>query len=90
MLGKFQSDLGSISTEIRSLQEQSQSMSVKLRNRKGAAEGLGGFLDSLAIPVPLIEGIMMAEVDQDFKVSPQMHSAGAVMFWDRHTQGSTA
>ena len=34
MLGGFQSDLSNISSEIKHLQEQSLSMSVKLRNRK--------------------------------------------------------
>ena len=50
MLGKFQADLGNISTEIRALQEQSQSMSVKLKNRKGTEQKLGQFIDSIAIP----------------------------------------
>ena len=35
-LGGFQSSLGAISSEIRSLQEQSISLSVKLRNRRAA------------------------------------------------------
>ena len=34
MLGRYQSDLGNISQEIRSLQEQSSSMSVRLKNRR--------------------------------------------------------
>lgn len=34
MLSGFQADLGNISEEIKYLQEQSSSMSVKLRNRK--------------------------------------------------------
>ena len=34
MLNGFQSDLSSISTEIQSLQEQSISMNVKLKNRQ--------------------------------------------------------
>lgn len=34
VLGGFQSDLSSISSEIKTLQEQSLSMSVRLRNRK--------------------------------------------------------
>lgn len=34
MLGQFQSDLGNISGEIQTLQEQSLSMNVKLKNRK--------------------------------------------------------
>jgi hypothetical protein len=34
LLGGFQADLGSISSEIKNLQEQSMSMGIKLRNRK--------------------------------------------------------
>ncbi len=68
MLGKFQGDLGNISTEIRSLQEQSQNMSVKLKNRKAAEQKLGTFLDSLAITAPLVEGIVQRDVDEDYQV----------------------
>lgn len=68
MLGRFQGDLGNISTEIRSLQEQSQNMSVKLKNRKAAEQKLGTFLDSLAITGPLIDGIVQREVDEDYQV----------------------
>ena len=41
MLGKFQSDLGNVSAEIRSLQEQSSSMSVRLKNRRTVQVGAG-------------------------------------------------
>ena len=34
LLSKFQSDLGSISSEIQYLQDQSHSMSIKLKNRQ--------------------------------------------------------
>lgn len=69
MLGRFQGDLGNISSEIRSLQEQSQSMSVKLRNRKAAEQKLAGFLDRLALPAGLIEGIVQGtEPDDRFQV----------------------
>jgi len=34
MLSKFQNDLGSISSEIQILQDQSHSMSIKLKNRQ--------------------------------------------------------
>ena len=34
MLGRFQSDLGAVSAEIRALQDQSQSMSQRLKNRR--------------------------------------------------------
>lgn len=68
MLGKFQSDLGNISSEIRALQEQSQSMSVRLRNRKAAEAKLGTFLDNLALPPALIDGILLAPPDAGFAV----------------------
>lgn len=66
MLGKFQADLGNISTEIRTLQEQSQTMSVKLKNRKGTEQKLSQFIESVAIPPALIEGIVSTEVDESF------------------------
>ena len=69
MLGKFQADLGNISSEIRALQEQSQSMSVRLRNRKAAEAKLGSFLDNLALPPSLIDGILLAPPDTGFAVS---------------------
>jgi hypothetical protein len=68
MLGRFQGDLGNISTEIRSLQEQSQSMSIKLKNRKAAEQKLGAFLANLVVPTGLIEGIMQRDVDDDYQV----------------------
>lgn len=73
MLGKFQGDLGNISAEIRSLQEQSQNMSIKLRNRKAAEQKLGTFLDNLAITPALIEGIVQKEVDEDYQVTSPSH-----------------
>lgn len=72
MLGRFQGDLGNISTEIRSLQEQSQSMSVKLKNRKAAETRLGSFLDNLAITANLVEGIVQRDVDEDYQVCTQL------------------
>lgn len=68
MLGRFQGNLGNISSEIRTLQEQSQGMSVKLRNRKAFEERLGGFLDNVAISSSLIEGIVNNPVDESYQV----------------------
>eukprot|EP00958_Prasinococcus_capsulatus_P017996 scaffold2075_cov444-Prasinococcus_capsulatus_cf.AAC.4 len=66
LLGGFQSDLGNISSEIRLLQEQSLTMSVKLRNRKAAEVKLGKFIEDLVIPPDLIRGILESEVTEDF------------------------
>ena len=81
MLGKFQGDLGNISAEIRSLQEQSQSMSIKLRNRKAAEQKLGTFLDNLAITPALIHGIAQQGVDEDYQVGSHV-SQGQTHVWE--------
>ena len=62
MLGKFQSDLGQVSEEIRQLQSQSQTMSVKLRNRRAAEEALGNFIDHIAVPDDMINSVLESEV----------------------------
>ncbi|KAL4424816.1 hypothetical protein ABPG77_011066, partial [Micractinium sp. CCAP 211/92] len=54
MLGRFQSDLGNISSEIRALQEQSSSMSVRLKNRRIVQERLETFIEHVSIPPQLI------------------------------------
>jgi len=54
LLGGFQSDLGSISSEIQVLQDKSLSLSTKLRNRKVVQAELGNFLDELVIPPELV------------------------------------
>ena len=72
MLGRFQGNLGNISSEIRTLQEQSQGMSVKLRNRKAFEERLGGFLDNVAISSSLIEAIVQSPVDENYQASSLM------------------
>ena len=73
MLGRFQGNLGNISSEIRTLQEQSQGMSVKLRNRKAFEERLGGFLDNVAISSGLIEGIVQSPVDENYQANLLMN-----------------
>eukprot|EP00899_Mesostigma_viride_P022961 jgi/Mesvir1/384/Mv11278-RA.2 len=65
-LGGFQADLGNISSEIKSLQEQSLSMSVKLRNRKTAEAELAKFIDDVVVPPDLITNVLEAEVNEDY------------------------
>jgi len=62
LLGKFQSDLGKVSDEIRALQVQSQAMSTRLRNRRAIENKLGAFVDAMAVPEEMVAGIMEAEV----------------------------
>ena len=80
-LSSFQGNLAAISTEIQSLQDQvcavartispahatqSQSMSVKLKNRKELHVKLAEFVDGLAISPELIDGIMHTPVSEAY------------------------
>ncbi|KAI8996877.1 Sac2 family-domain-containing protein [Pilobolus umbonatus] len=64
LLNVFQTDLGDISGEIQSLQEQSTHMSVKLKNRKVVETRLGKALQGMVIPPYMIKKIMEGEVDE--------------------------
>ncbi|OUC41436.1 hypothetical protein D917_03375, partial [Trichinella nativa] len=55
MLTAFQSDLGNISNEIQSLQEQSVKMSVKLKNRQAVRGELSQFIDEIVVPEVMIK-----------------------------------
>ena len=55
ILHRFQYDLGNISDEIRSLQDQSSTMSVKLQNRKVVAEELHEFIQNISVPKSLVK-----------------------------------
>ena len=54
MLGAFQSDLSSISCEIRALQEHSVAMNLRLHNRRAVRQRLGQLLDELLVPPDMI------------------------------------
>jgi len=53
MLQKFQSSIGSISGEIKTLQEQSLSKNIKLKNREKADNELKKMIENLTIPQEL-------------------------------------
>ena len=55
MLSGFQSDLGSLSAEIQTLQEQSIAMNVKLKNRQAVRGELSQFVDEMAVPDSMIK-----------------------------------
>ncbi len=54
MLLSFQSDLGSISTEIVALQQQSVQMNLRLRNRQAVKGELSQFVTDMVIPEAMI------------------------------------
>lgn len=64
MLGAFQSALSSISCEIRTLQEHSVAMNLRLRNRRAVRRQLGQLLDELVVPATMISTILEAPVTE--------------------------
>lgn len=64
MLGAFQSDLSSISCEIRALQEHSVAMNLRLHNRRAVRQRLGQLLDELLVPPDMISAIVEAAVTE--------------------------
>eukprot|EP01040_Poterioochromonas_malhamensis_P021620 gene21620-26132_t len=66
MLHGFQADLGEISSEIKHLQEASISMSIKLKNRRLAAEKLHAFLEKTNIPPSVLSHITSPHVHEGF------------------------
>ena len=66
MLRGFQSDLASISAQIKYLQDESLSMNVRLRNRKAAETQLSSFITQIVVPPELISQICEAEVDASY------------------------
>ncbi|XP_046844098.1 vacuolar protein sorting-associated protein 52 homolog [Xenia sp. Carnegie-2017] len=67
MLTNFQHDLGSISSEIQTLQEQSMSMNVKLKNRQAIRGELSQFVDEMLVSEAMIKHITESPVtDQSF------------------------
>ncbi|GMH82404.1 hypothetical protein TL16_g09244 [Triparma laevis f. inornata] len=65
MLLGFQADLGGISEEIKSLQEESMSMNVKLRNRKAAEHRISSFLKNIVISPDLATTICNGDVSKE-------------------------
>lgn len=81
MLLCFQNDLGSISSEILSLQRKSISMSQELSNRQAIRGPLSQFIDDMAVSESLITGIMdCAVTDKEFLAQLQIlnHKIGFV------------
>ncbi|XP_011301646.1 vacuolar protein sorting-associated protein 52 homolog isoform X2 [Fopius arisanus] len=72
MLIGFQTDLGSISTEILNLQRRSIAMSQQLSNRQAIRGPLSQFIEDMTVPESLITGIMECQVtDKDFLIHLQ-------------------
>ncbi|XP_059412927.1 vacuolar protein sorting-associated protein 52 homolog [Carassius carassius] len=67
MLSSFQSDLSSISSEIQTLQQQSVSMNLRLKNQQGVRSHLSQLVDELVVPSTMISVILDSPVtEQEF------------------------
>lgn len=66
MLHGFQADLGEISEEIKHLQDDSLSMSIRLKNRRAVEEKMHMFLEKAAIKPSLASSIMSPHVNDLF------------------------
>ncbi|KAJ8335270.1 hypothetical protein SKAU_G00409090 [Synaphobranchus kaupii] len=67
MLSGFQNDLSSISSEIQTLQQQSVSMNVRLKNRQAVRSHLSQLVDELVVPGAMISVILESAVtEQEF------------------------
>lgn len=66
MLLGFQADLGGISEEIRHLQDESLSMSIRLKNRRAAEEKLSKFLYNSNVTHDMVAAIVSSEVNDQF------------------------
>ncbi|XP_043539594.1 vacuolar protein sorting-associated protein 52 homolog [Chiloscyllium plagiosum] len=72
MLSMFQCDLSSISSEIQTLQEQSITMNIKLKNRQSVRSELSQLVDELVIPNSMITTILETPVTEQQFVE-QLH-----------------
>ncbi|XP_044475581.1 vacuolar protein sorting-associated protein 52 A-like isoform X2 [Mangifera indica] len=66
LLSGFQSEIGSISSDIKVLQEQSMDMGLKLKNRKVAESKLAKFVGDIIIPPRMVEIIVDGEVNEEY------------------------
>ena len=64
LLLSFQTDLGSISSEILSLQQESVEMNLRLKNRQSVRGELSQFVDDLVVTEQLIVTIMETPVGE--------------------------
>ncbi|KAI4989837.1 vacuolar protein sorting-associated protein 52 A [Hordeum vulgare subsp. vulgare] len=66
VLTGFQTEIGSISSEIKVLQEKSMDMGLKLRNRKAAESQLSKFVEDIIVPPRMIDIIVDGEVNDEY------------------------
>ncbi|XP_010679346.2 vacuolar protein sorting-associated protein 52 A [Beta vulgaris subsp. vulgaris] len=66
LLSGFQAEIGSISSDIKVLQEKSMDMGLKLKNRKVAESKLAKFVEDIIVPPRMVDIIVDGEVNEDY------------------------
>ncbi|XP_021912590.1 vacuolar protein sorting-associated protein 52 A [Carica papaya] len=66
LLSGFQTEIGSISSDIKVLQEKSMDMGLRLKNRKVAESKLARFVEDIIVPPRMIDIIVDGEVNEEY------------------------
>jgi hypothetical protein len=66
LLSGFQAEIGSISSDIKILQEKSMDMGLRLKNRKVAESKLAKFVEDIIVPPRMIDIIVDGEVNDEY------------------------
>ncbi|KAM7250293.1 hypothetical protein ACFE04_022176 [Oxalis oulophora] len=66
LLSGFQTEIGSISSDIKVLQEKSMDMGLGLKNRKVAESKLANFVEDIIIPPKMVDIIVDREVNDEY------------------------
>ncbi|CAN1811377.1 Vacuolar protein sorting-associated protein 52 A [Linum perenne] len=66
LLSGFQTEIGSISSDIKILQEKSMDMGLRLKNRKVAESKLAKFVEDIIIPPRMVDVIVDGEVNDEY------------------------
>ncbi|KAL4281806.1 hypothetical protein GQ457_03G031270 [Hibiscus cannabinus] len=66
LLSGFQVEIGSISSDIKILQEKSMDMGLKLKNRKVAESKLAKFVEDIIVPPRMVDIIVDGEVNDEY------------------------
>ncbi|KAK0600536.1 hypothetical protein LWI29_015968 [Acer saccharum] len=74
LLSGFQDEIGSISSDIKILQEKSMDMGLKLKNRKVADSKLAKFVEDIIVPPRMVDIVVDGEVNDEYMRTLEMLS----------------
>ncbi|KAL4372409.1 hypothetical protein AHAS_Ahas06G0262900 [Arachis hypogaea] len=66
LLSGFQAEIGSISSDIKILQEKSMDMGLRLKNRKVAESKLAKFVEDIIVPPRMVDILVDGEVNEEY------------------------